>query len=144
MTNLKSRCTNATLAPYTMPMSASRAKTSRHEPSPSTWNPHGSMPAGKSIMATRRQPYAPSFITTPASSIEAAVGAAACPVGAQVWNGHMPASTAKPTNTSGNSPICRCVERCAAASDSKLMLVPPVATHTAAIPASTSALPPKE
>jgi len=53
-------------------------------------------PAGKSIIATRRQPYAPSFITTPASSIDAAVGAAAWPVGAQVGNGHKPASTPNP------------------------------------------------
>ena len=30
-------------------------------------------------------------MTTPASSMEAAVGAATWPVGAQVWKGHMPA-----------------------------------------------------
>ena len=45
---------------------------------------HASNPSGNNVIATRKQPYAPSFITTPASNIEAAVGAATCPVGAQV------------------------------------------------------------
>ena len=56
-------------------------------------------------MATRRQPYAPSFMTTPASSMEAAVGAATWPVGAQVWKGHMPARMANPVKTSGKAHI---------------------------------------
>ena len=43
-----------------------------------------SSPSGNKTIATRRQPYAPSFMMTPASSIDAAVGAATWPVGAQV------------------------------------------------------------
>ena len=39
-------------------------------------------------------------------NIEAAVGAATWPVGAQVWNGHMPANTAKPRNRTGNAHNC--------------------------------------
>ena len=62
-------------------MTASKLRRSRHEPIPSTVTPQGSSPCGKRVMATRRQPYAPSFITTPASNIEAAVGAA-------TWYGH--------------------------------------------------------
>src|SRR5271157_5330174 len=39
----------------------------------------------------------------PASSMEAAVGAATWPVGAQVCRGQIPASTAKPKNITGNA-----------------------------------------
>jgi hypothetical protein len=35
--------------------------------------------------------------------MEAAVGAAPRPLGAQVWNGHKPARMAKPTKTSGKT-----------------------------------------
>ena len=66
-----------------------------------TQGAQASAPKGSSPTATRRQPYAPSFITTPASSMLAAVGAATWPVGAQVWNGHMPAIMAKPKKISG-------------------------------------------
>ena len=52
-------------------------------------------------MPTRRMPNAPSFISTPACSIETPVGAATWPSGDQVWNGHMPARTPKPTMNSG-------------------------------------------
>ena len=105
MTNLKSFCTSATIAPYTIPITASNANTSRHDPNPSNESPTDPSRAETSVIATRRQPYAPSFITTPASSIEAAVGAATWPVGAQVWNGHRPARIPNPTNTSGNAHI---------------------------------------
>ena len=37
--------------------------------------------------------------------MEAAVGAATWPVGAQVWKGHMPARIPKPTKTSGKHHI---------------------------------------
>src|SRR6266404_7872070 len=63
-------------------------------------------PSGIKYIAARRQAYEPSFITTPASNIEAAVGAATWPVGAHVWNGHIPARTAKPTKINGNTQIC--------------------------------------
>ncbi len=62
------------------------------------------IPAGNSTIATRRHPYAPSFITTPASNIDAAVGAATWPVGAQVWNGHKPAKIAKSRRTPAETP----------------------------------------
>ena len=44
----------------------------------------------------------------PASSIEPAVGAATWPVGAQVCNGQMPASTANPRNKTGKAQVCIC------------------------------------
>ena len=54
-------------------------------------------------MPTRRIPNAPSFIRTPAWSIETAVGAATWPSGDHVWNGHMPASTPKPIMKNGKN-----------------------------------------
>ena len=52
-------------------------------------------------MATRRMPNAPSFMSTPACSMETAVGAATWPVGDQPWNGNMPARMPKPTYKNG-------------------------------------------
>ena len=43
---------------------------------------------GNSGIASRRNPYAPSLSSTPASSIEPAVGASVCASGSHVWNGH--------------------------------------------------------
>jgi len=47
-----------------------------------------------------------SFITTPASSIEAPVGAATWPVGAHVWKGNMPARMAKPVKRKAKTTTC--------------------------------------
>src|SRR5882757_6182191 len=88
-------------------------------------------PTGNSGSATRRQPYAPSFITTPASSIEAAVGAATWPVGAHVWNGHKPAKIAKPTNTRGKAHIWKLGGKGNLASSSRLMVLAPETTNAA-------------
>ena len=52
-------------------------------------------------MPTRRMPNAPSFIRTPAWSMETPVGAATWPSGDQVCSGHMPASTPKPIMKNG-------------------------------------------
>ena len=127
-----------------MPMTARMAKTLRHEPMPAIVNPHGSMPCGNNPMATRRQPYAPSFITTPASNIEAAVGAATWPVGAQVWKGHKPARIPNPTNVSGNAHNWKCGEspECASAS-SEVEWLPEVA-YAASSTMSTMAEPTNE
>ena len=57
-------------------------------------------------MAIRKQPYPPSFISTPAWSIDTAVGAEAWPSGLHVWKGNRAPSTPKPTNTSGNQMRC--------------------------------------
>src|SRR5207249_4392690 len=126
---------------YTMPISASNANTSRHEPKPSTWNPHESNPRGNSVIATRKQPYAPSFITTPASSIEAAVGAATWPVGAHVWNGHRPARIPNPTNTSGNAHIWKLTGRFAFASATNPVEWLPESAYAASNPIRTIADP---
>ena len=46
-------------------------------------------------------PNAPSFISTPAWSIETAVGAAAWPSGDQGWSGKMPPRVPQPRTTIG-------------------------------------------
>ena len=48
-------------------------------------------------------PNAPSFISTPACSIETAVGAETWPSGDHVWNGQRPASTPQPMTNSGKT-----------------------------------------
>jgi len=62
--------------------------------------------SGSRYIATRKQPYPPSFISTPAWSIDTAVGAEAWPSGLQVWKGNRAPSTPKPTKTSGNQTSC--------------------------------------
>ena len=47
-------------------------------------------------MATRRMAKEPSFINTPAWSMDTAVGAATWPTGDHVWNGQTAARTPKP------------------------------------------------
>ena len=55
------------------------------------------VPSGRRSMPTRTRPYAPSFMSTPACSIDTAVGAEAWPSGDQVWSGQMPARMPNPT-----------------------------------------------
>ena len=57
---------------------------------------------GKELMPNRRMPNAPSFISTPACSIETPVGAATWPSGDHVWNGHIPPNIPKPITKNGN------------------------------------------
>ena len=109
-----------------------------------THGAHTIAPSGSKPTATRRQPYAPSFITTPASSILAAVGAAEWPCGAHVWNGHMPAKIAKPTNITGNTTACSPLEKSTVISTRKSKVFNPEAKNSASIPINTNALPPKE
>ena len=54
-------------------------------------------------------PNAPSFISTPACSIETPVGAATWPSGDQVWNGHRPASTPQPITKNGKTTFWKSV-----------------------------------
>ena len=82
-------------------------------------------------------------MTTPASNIEAAVGAAEWPVGAQVWNGHMPASTAKPMNTSGKQKNWKSGAKPMSLRASRSKVVPPALAHNARMPTKTNALPVK-
>src|SRR5881296_1148601 len=86
-------------------------------------------PSGNKVMATRKQPYAPNFITTPANNIEAAVGAATWPVGAQVCKGHNPARMAKPTNTSGKAQYWKGSGKAKLANSTKLVLFAPALTY---------------
>src|SRR5512143_1086519 len=44
---------------------------------------------GNSGITSRKKPYAPSLSSTPASSIDPAVGASVCASGSQVWNGQI-------------------------------------------------------
>ena len=67
---------------------------------------HATAPSGSIMNPTRMIPKAPSFISTPACSIDTAVGAEACPSGDQVWNGKTPASDPKPSQSSGKHHIC--------------------------------------
>ena len=61
-------------------------------------------------------PKAPSFISTPACSIETAVGAATWPSGDHVWNGQRPASTPQPMTKNGKTDLLEVgVERAIAA-----------------------------
>ena len=62
-----------------------------------TRDAHPLAPRGSNSMPSRTIPYAPSFIRTPACSIETAVGAEAWPSGDQVWSGQIPARMPKPT-----------------------------------------------
>ncbi len=79
-----------------------------------------------------------------------AVGAATWPVGAQVWNGHMPAIMAKPTKIIGKIHCCASAGTCPSCNLSKLNVFndSPEASFakkkTAIIPSNTRALPPKE
>ena len=59
-------------------------------------------------------PNAPSFISTPACSIETAVGAATWPSGDQVWNGNMPASTPQPMTNNGKTIFWKLWANCSA------------------------------
>src|SRR3954470_6242574 len=76
--------------------------------------------------------------------MEAAVGAATWPVGAQVWNGHRPAKIAKPTNTSGNAHIWKFGGKGYFANSNKLIVFAPEITNAAIIPIKTIALPTNE
>ena len=73
ITNLKSVCRMATNAPYIIPITAKAAKTGAQYTAPS----------GNRRMPMLRMPTAPSFIKTPACSMETADGAATWPVGDQ-------------------------------------------------------------
>ena len=134
MTNLKSFCVSATIAPYTMPVTASAA----------TGICHALAPSGNNVIATRNAPYAPSFMTTPARSMDAAVGAATWPVGAQVWNGQRPARIAKPTNTNGKAQYWKSSGNGYFASSNRLIVYAPAITYAAMMPMSTIALPTNE
>ena len=58
-------------------------------------------------MPTRTTPYAPSFMSTPACSIETAVGAEAWPSGDHVWRGQIPARIPKPIQKAKKTQRCR-------------------------------------
>src|SRR5438445_889456 len=88
---LRSFWESAETAPYSAPVTPSVINTGDQKEAPS----------GSSVMPTRRMPNAPSFIKTPACSIETPVGAATWPSGDQVCSGHMPASTPKPIMKNG-------------------------------------------
>ena len=67
---------------------------------------------GEELDAERRIPKAPSFISTPACSIETAVGAATWPSGDQVWKGQRPARQPAPTANSGNTHFWKSAKPC--------------------------------
>jgi hypothetical protein len=63
-------------------------------------------PSGSRNMATRRMANEPSFINTPAWSMDTAVGAATWPTGDQVWSGQTAASTPNPKNRRMKATFC--------------------------------------
>ena len=87
MTYFRSVCAIAESAPYTM---------FTHPIVPTSHASSAAAP-GRSPMPRRTTPYAPSFISTPAWSIETAVGAEAWPSGDHVCSGQMPARIPNPT-----------------------------------------------
>ncbi len=91
--SLKSRWVSAAVAPYTAPMT------------PRTIRPgiQKAAPSGISWMPRRMMPNAPSFISTPACTIETAVGADMWPSGDHVWNGQSAASTPQPMTIMGKN-----------------------------------------
>ena len=91
MTYLRSRWPRAEIAPYS----------TLTVPRPMSTGAQSCAPSGRMTMPTARMPKAPSFISTPACSMLTAVGAATWPSGDQVWKGHRPASTPKPTMKKG-------------------------------------------
>src|ERR1035437_1425744 len=92
---LKSGCTIATSAPYTMPITARvriANRTGGYEATP-----------GKSGTAKRRNPNVPTFSMIEARTTEPAVGASTCASGSHVWNGHIGTFTANATKNAANS-----------------------------------------
>src|SRR5687767_5727941 len=66
--------------------------------------------SGNQVSASRSTPKAPSFISTPACSMDTAAGAAAWPAGLQECIGHIGTRLAKPRNTGRNQVIWKAVE----------------------------------
>ena len=83
------------------------------------------VPSGKRTMPMRMTPKAPSFMSTPACSIDTAVGADACPSGDQVWKGNTPARVPKPSQISGKAITWSERGYFAAARSPRSKLVPP-------------------
>jgi len=89
----RSRCARAEMAPYRAPVTPNVIST----------GDQNSAPWGRTVIPTRRMPKAPSFISTPACSIDTAVGAATWPSGDHVWKGQRPASTPNPIMKKGKT-----------------------------------------
>ncbi len=90
---LKSGCTSATSAPYTMPITASTSITMRTVGCMAT--------SGKSGTANRTKPNVPILSMIAARITEPAVGASTCASGSHVWNGNIGTFTA---NATANAP----------------------------------------
>src|ERR1700722_9559897 len=96
---LKSGCTMATSAPYTIPMTASvriAKRTGGYAATP-----------GKSGTAKRTNPNVPIFSMIDARITDPAVGASTCASGSQVWNGHIGIFTAKDAKKANQAHICK-------------------------------------
>src|SRR5262245_10611666 len=93
-----------------------------------------SAPSGSSCIPSRMIPNAPSFISTPACNIETAVGAATCPSGDQVWNGHRPASTPHPVTDSGNTTFWKFGSNSCAYNSCRSNVPSPASWNTAKMP----------
>ena len=131
----RSRCASAEMAPYSAPVTPSVISTGAQNCAPS----------GNSVIATRRIPKAPSFIRTPACSMDTAVGAATWPSGDQVWKGHRPARIPNPSANNGKTAFWKFSSYAI-----ELRLLSPMrsnvprsaSTNVAKMPTKISALPP--
>ena len=106
-----------------------------------TISAHHIAPSGSITIPIRMMPKAPSFMRTPAWSIETAVGAEACPSGDQVWKGKTPASVPNPIQSAGNAHHCIDDEYRTCSSSSMEKVVAPFSTYMARIPARMKADP---
>src|SRR6478736_3619184 len=86
-------CIAATIAPYVIPTTD---RTSSN-------GARSTAACGKNGIAKRKNPYAPIFSITPASTTEPAVGASVCASGNHVWNGKIGTLTAKPIAKATNN-----------------------------------------
>ena len=129
----KSVCTQAENAPYTTEIPVSIRKI----------HPNSLAASGIRYMAIRKQPYPPNFISTPAWSIDTAVGAEAWPSGLHVWNGKRAPNTPNPRKVRGNQIHC-CAKGilCSCAISRMFIVVPPAPKKIPKMPISKKAEPP--
>src|SRR5213594_1486321 len=106
-----------------------------------TSHTHCWVPSERSPMPSLTTPYAPSFMSTPACSIDTAVGAEACPSGDHVWSGQMPARIPKPTSKNRKTHDCRDGSKSVASISRKEKDVEPPATYRARMPTRMKADP---
>ena len=111
-------------------------------PSTSSTGIHRSVPAGRISIPMRTMPKAPSFISTPACSMETAVGAATWPSGDQVWNGQRPARMPQPIMKNGKNVLAKDLSNSTSRRTAMSKVPAPASAKTAKMPMKISTDPP--